>query len=54
MVTEVRVEHGETFKLTRSAYEINADSVSATQLDLPDVSKGQPIRSLLVSHRRTN
>lgn len=54
MVTEVHVKHGETFKLTRSAYEINADSVSGTQLDLPDVSKRQPIRSLLVSHRRTN
>lgn len=64
MVTEVHVKHGETFKLTRSAYEINADSVSGSffytwlfsgiQLDLPDVSKGQPIRSLLFSHRRTN
>lgn len=63
-VTEVHVKHCETFKLTRSAYEINADSVSGsffyswlfsgTQLDLPDVSKGQPVRSLLVSHRRTN
>lgn len=30
MVTEVHVKHGETFKLTRSAYEINADSVSGS------------------------